>query len=200
MALEKNWQTTFTFKIEGVQHGGADGFAFVIQGAPYDTTISGDRDDGLGYANLKNVSARLLWCWCCGVSSRLVWFCQVVAFEFDMYQNSAIGDPNDHHVSLHYPSSKGGRVSASELANMDPGNVPRYHTLTANLKDGNVYTATITYTATSKQLQVCCAAVSCLCKLLIVAPHSSSSSLWLEVPLALRRKVSRGRFPPLLAL
>eukprot|EP00455_Lapot_gusevi_P000473 TRINITY_DN10216_c0_g2_i1.p1 TRINITY_DN10216_c0_g2~~TRINITY_DN10216_c0_g2_i1.p1 ORF type:complete len:168 (-),score=53.29 TRINITY_DN10216_c0_g2_i1:19-492(-) len=74
--LDQGFTTKFSFRMNGGDNG-ADGFAFVIQGAG--SYVLGDDASGLGYGSIK----------------------QSIAFEFDTYKNGDLNDPNNNHISVH---------------------------------------------------------------------------------------------------
>lgn len=70
-----NFESEFTFKISELKSGGADGFAFIVsKDIP---ALNGA--EGIGYQGTKSS----------------------LAVEFDTWQNSNLGDPNDNHISIH---------------------------------------------------------------------------------------------------
>jgi hypothetical protein len=80
MSVQNGFETTFTFKIDSLDGtAGADGFAFVIQNDSARLNAIGGFGMDLGYGGIKNS----------------------LAIEFDMFLNSALGDLNDNHISVH---------------------------------------------------------------------------------------------------
>ncbi|HEY0552605.1 MAG TPA: L-type lectin-domain containing protein, partial [Verrucomicrobiae bacterium] len=80
----------FRFRIVSRVGGGADGFAFAIAGTPQPVFGS----SGLSYSGITNS----------------------LAVEFDTWQNSSDGDPNDHHIAVHSRGALGN--SQSETASL----------------------------------------------------------------------------------
>ncbi len=74
------WSTEFTFSIHDLNRTGADGFAFVIQdnGVDMHEDSSFGQGGGIGY----NMGSNLL------------------AVEFDMWENAPANDPNGNHISI----------------------------------------------------------------------------------------------------
>jgi len=121
LSLSGGWTTTFQFRITNPTNGGADGFSFIIQDAG--ANALGGLGGRIGYEGIP----------------------RSLAVEFDTWQNTEYGDPNDNHVAVHtrwqQPNSAG--VDA-RLGWANPG---------FNLEDGQVHTATITYNG-SGQLDI----------------------------------------------
>jgi hypothetical protein len=110
------FQTTFEFQITEPGFVGADGFAFVIQNV--DAAALGDTANGgsgIGYSDLPNS----------------------LAVEFDTYRNDDLGDPNDHHISVH-TNGVGPNGPDERLSLGLPADIPF-------LKDGLPHWARITY-------------------------------------------------------
>jgi len=112
--------TSFSFSFSNFdsQFQGADGMAFVIQSSS--PTALGEAGGGIGYDGLS----------------------ASVAIEFDTYMNSAYGDLDDNHISVHtrgvLPNSCYEQYSLGQLWNVTPA-----------LKSSDILTATITYTSES---------------------------------------------------
>ncbi len=123
------FRTTFTFRITAADDSSADGLAFVVQNSASDAL--GGQGGNIGYGQcieLPNPG---------GIPNSL-------AIEFDTYPNSSVNglftvdDPNDNHISVH---TRGAEANGSDEF-YSLGSAPSV----ADLKDGNVHTATITYT------------------------------------------------------
>ena len=113
----RGFETTFQFQINSTYGGGADGFAFVIEGGTGPSV--GPAGGNIGYGEVTNN----------------------IAIEFDTYQNSPIGDPNDHHISIHTR----GVLANNQNENNSLGSVSSI----PDFSDGVVHTAKIVYTGTS---------------------------------------------------
>jgi peptide-N4-(N-acetyl-beta-glucosaminyl)asparagine amidase len=115
------FSTTFEFRISdprGIRDtdgSGADGFAFVIQNDS--PTALGSNGGGLGYGGIPNS----------------------LAIEFDTWQNSELGDPNNNHISVHTQGALPN--TADESASLGfTTNIP-------NLSDGTKHLVSILYHA-----------------------------------------------------
>lgn len=87
-----SFSTSFTFRITSPLNGGADGLAFIVQGAGANAIGAGG--GGLGYEGLTNG----------------------VAVEFDTWNNGLPYDPSDNHVGI----DTGGSVVSNVTANIAP--------------------------------------------------------------------------------
>lgn len=77
--VRDGFETTFEFRITGIEEGGGAGFAFVVQN--HDISVFGfnSGSDGIGYHGLRNS----------------------IAIEFDTFWNEWTLDPDDNHISVH---------------------------------------------------------------------------------------------------
>lgn len=121
MPVSSAFTTTFQFKITAGAGSLADGFAFVIQGAPTGTSTLGATGYGMyiGYDGIPNS----------------------LAVEFDTYYNSQYEDPVSPHIAIQSlgPSPNTPDHTPATGANLGGGPV------VATFADGNVHTATVTY-------------------------------------------------------
>lgn len=112
------WSTEFVFSVHDINRRGADGFAFVVQNASglmHEDTSFG-RGGGIGY----NMGSNL------------------VAVEFDFWQNAGALDPNDNHISIH--NAGPGVTSSHEDDSIGIAtNIP-------DMSTGELFTARIDYT------------------------------------------------------
>jgi len=121
LSLSGGWTTTFQFRITNPTNDGADGFSFIIQDAS--ANALGGTGGNIGYTSIP----------------------RSLAVEFDTWQNTDYGDPNDNHVAVHTRWQLPNSADVdTRLGWANPG---------FNLEDGQVHTATITYNG-SGQLDI----------------------------------------------
>lgn len=121
------FETQFTFSVDNVHRGGADGFAFVIQNTS-NTAIGGD-GGALGYGDNPAFGG-------VGIANSL-------AIEFDMWDNAWDWDDLDgNHVSI---QSRGVGPNSPVYGHGTMGAAPLQSSAT-DLNDGAIHTALITYT------------------------------------------------------
>lgn len=121
------FETQFTFSVDNVHRGGADGFAFVIQNSS-NTAIGGD-GGALGYGDNPMFGG-------VGIANSL-------AVEFDMWDNALDwADVDGNHVSV---QSRGVAANSPIFGQGTMGSQP-LPTAGADLNDGGIHTALITYT------------------------------------------------------
>jgi uncharacterized repeat protein (TIGR01451 family) len=139
LPVNQHFSTTFTFQMSGattILPG--DGIAFVIQNSPQ-ALHALDADNGadgcsIGFGQTANGI--------CTPSTGGI--PNSLAVEFDSYKNTEIGDVSANHVAIQ--SCGAGANSVDSTCRIDD------HDLTTNqinLADGNIHTATITYTPTN---------------------------------------------------
>ncbi len=81
--FDNGFSTRFTYRMSAIENLGAEGFAFVIQGAdPYETGRGGS---GIGYDGIEGA----------------------IAIEFDLIPSKENDDPQKHHISVHIANSDG---------------------------------------------------------------------------------------------
>jgi len=122
-SVTSGFTTSFAFQITPVSGTAlADGFAFVIQGAPNGAATLGTTGAGMyiGYAGIPNS----------------------IAIEFDTYYNSQYDDPAGPHIGIQ--SNGTGANSPDHTTSANLGGPVQ-----ATFADGNVHTATITYDGSS---------------------------------------------------
>jgi len=121
------FETQFTFSVDNIHRGGADGFAFVIQNSS-NTAIGGD-GGALGYGDNPMFGG-------VGIANSL-------AIEFDMWDNTwDWADIDGNHVSI---QSRGVAANSPVFGQgtMASAALPSG---TTDLNDGGLHTALITYT------------------------------------------------------
>ena len=111
--IQEGFETTFQFQITNTAGGGADGFAFVIQNNS--TLILGSSGAGIGYDGITNS----------------------LAVEFDTWNDGALGDPSDNHVSV----QTRGTVPNSADHTYSLGST----TVITDISNGSVHTVTLQY-------------------------------------------------------
>lgn len=126
-SVSNGFDTTFQFRISGPDIQKADGLAFVVQNSG--SNALGSAGEGIGYGGTFGSA-----------------IADSLAIEFDVYNNSNEGDPNDNHISIHTRGS-------------DPNNENEAFSLgsTTNvplLTDGKVHTSRIVYTTHRLQVYV----------------------------------------------
>lgn len=121
------FETQFTFSVDNVHRGGADGFAFVIQNTS-NTAIGGD-GGALGYGDNPMFGG-------VGISNSL-------AVEFDMWDNVADwADIDGNHISI----QSRGLLPNSAVFGLGTLAAQPIPTSQTNLSSGDIHTVRITYT------------------------------------------------------
>ncbi len=146
------FSTTFQFQIQPTDYT-ADGIAFVIQNDPNTTAALGQDGGSIGYGGSSNSESTCTNGGACTISGGIV---DSVAIEFDTYDNSAFGDPNNPHIALQ--SCGPGKANSPAHAAPDyPANagypdclvggnifsVPQPYGI--GIADGNIHIVQITY-------------------------------------------------------